>query len=268
MQKFADEFSSAARGCPRGCPRLRLLIELGGFGRRAASALGRMTDGQLALLLERRPLLLAAWPLALVPFPRSRICPITWPPSPSSSTPSSIPSSSSTASSRPTPRSSRGCSWWDRGRDADGLQLFVLVVLALGALATPRFVLSFVGRRRMVVSLFFAWPMVHNWFVSMGMLDFALGVPLATLLLVGLNAQRRRPTVMRAVGWRFSASHLARARLSAAGGADCSRHPRGARRTWKERVSQARTLDRPPASVGRARRRPRCGCTLPSRSGR
>ncbi len=79
-------------------------------------------------------------------------------------------------------------------------KLFVLVVLALGALAYPRFVLSFVGRRRMVVSVFFAWPMVHNWFVSMGMLDFALAVPLATLLLVGLNAQRQRPTVVRGVG--------------------------------------------------------------------
>ncbi|MGH7271019.1 MAG: hypothetical protein ACREJ3_11365, partial [Polyangiaceae bacterium] len=78
-------------------------------------------------------------------------------------------------------------------------RLFVLLVLGVGAIAWPLFVLSFGGRRRMVVSAFFLWPMVHNWFVSMGMLDFALSVPLSALLLVGLNAQRQRPTTGRAV---------------------------------------------------------------------
>src|SRR6185437_319667 len=53
---------------------------------------------------------------------------------------------------------------------------------------------------RMVVASFFAWPMVHNWFVSMGMLDFALSVPLSMLLLVLLNEQRRSPSVPRALG--------------------------------------------------------------------
>ena len=71
--------------------------------------------------------------------------------------------------------------------------------VALGAIALPRFVLSFAGRRRMVVASFFAWPMVQNWFVSMGMLDFAMGIPLATLLLVALNAQRQRTSVARSV---------------------------------------------------------------------
>ena len=79
-------------------------------------------------------------------------------------------------------------------------RLFAVMVLALGAFAYPRFVLSFGGRRRMVVSAFFAWPMVHNWFVSMGMLDFALSVPLATILLVLLNEQRQGPTHLRALG--------------------------------------------------------------------
>ena len=51
----------------------------------------------------------------------------------------------------------------------------------------------------MALSAFFAWPMVHDWFVSTGMLDFALAVPLATLLLVALNAQRARPAVGRGV---------------------------------------------------------------------
>jgi hypothetical protein len=78
-------------------------------------------------------------------------------------------------------------------------RLFVVVVLALGSLALPRFVLAFGGRRRMIVSAFFAWPMVHNWFVSMGMLDFALSFPLATFLLVALEAQWKRPSSRRAL---------------------------------------------------------------------
>jgi hypothetical protein len=60
-------------------------------------------------------------------------------------------------------------------------KLFALIVLALNAIVLPRFVLTLTGsRRRMLVATLFAWPMVHNWFVSMGMLDFALAVPLSS----------------------------------------------------------------------------------------
>ena len=41
---------------------------------------------------------------------------------------------------------------------------------------------SFAGR--MLVASLFAWPMVHNWFVSMGMLDFAIALPLSLALLL------------------------------------------------------------------------------------
>lgn len=77
-------------------------------------------------------------------------------------------------------------------------KLFVLGVLAAGAFALPRFVLCFGGRRRMLVASLAAWPMVHNWFVAMGMLDFALSIPCAMALLVGLDRQRSSPSLGRA----------------------------------------------------------------------
>jgi len=74
-------------------------------------------------------------------------------------------------------------------------RLFALLVLAANALVMPRFVLGITGsRRRMVIASLFAWPLVHNWFVSMGMLDFALAVPLAFGLLLALDKQRKAPS--------------------------------------------------------------------------
>lgn len=68
---------------------------------------------------------------------------------------------------------------------------FALLVLGLTAFALPRFVLAMTDRRRMLVASAFMWPMIHNWFVSMGMLDFALGVPLSLLLLSRLEGVRQ-----------------------------------------------------------------------------
>ena len=73
-------------------------------------------------------------------------------------------------------------------------RLFALLVVAANALVLPRFVLEFTSRRKLWVASLFMWPMVHNWFVSMGMLDFALGVPLSLVMLILLNRQRTRPT--------------------------------------------------------------------------
>jgi hypothetical protein len=75
--------------------------------------------------------------------------------------------------------------------------LFVAIVLAANAFMLPSFVLHFGGRARMVVASLLAAPFVHNWFVSMGMLNFALSVPLAMLLLVALDRQRVAPSVAR-----------------------------------------------------------------------
>jgi hypothetical protein len=79
--------------------------------------------------------------------------------------------------------------------------LFTLLVLAVTAYALPRALLIFVGRQRLLVASLFAWPLVHNWFVSMGMIDFALGFALSLLLLVELQRLREhdRPSGMRIV---------------------------------------------------------------------
>jgi hypothetical protein len=75
-------------------------------------------------------------------------------------------------------------------------RLFALMVLAANAWVFPRFVLALTqSRKRMVIASLFMWPMIHNWFVSMGMLDFALAVPLSLELLLALDRQRRAPTL-------------------------------------------------------------------------
>ena len=77
---------------------------------------------------------------------------------------------------------------------------FVLLTLAANAFVFPRFVLQLTDRRRMLVASVFLVPMIHNWWVSMGMLNFALSVPLALELLVRLDRQRAAPTALRGVG--------------------------------------------------------------------
>lgn len=80
-------------------------------------------------------------------------------------------------------------------------RLFALLVVAANALVLPRTVLELTGSRgRMIVASLLVWPMVHNWFVSMGMLDFALSVPLSLGLLLLLQRHRTRPSLANAVG--------------------------------------------------------------------
>jgi hypothetical protein len=50
----------------------------------------------------------------------------------------------------------------------------------------------------MTTAALFAPPFVHNWFVSMGMLNFALGVALSMMLLVAVDRQRVAPSLRRA----------------------------------------------------------------------
>jgi len=79
-------------------------------------------------------------------------------------------------------------------------KLFALGVLFLNAFTYPRFVLALTGSRgKATVATLFMWPMVHNWWVSMGMLDYALGLPLSLWLLVLANRQLRAPSVQNAL---------------------------------------------------------------------
>lgn len=66
-------------------------------------------------------------------------------------------------------------------------KLFVFGVLAANAFVLPRFVLHFTDRKRMLLATPLLVPMVHNWFVSTGMLPFAASLPVALLLLVALD---------------------------------------------------------------------------------
>ena len=78
-------------------------------------------------------------------------------------------------------------------------KLFVALVLGVGALVYPGTLLFFRGRAAMVSASFLVWPMVHNWFVCMGMLDYALGVPLALLVLIAVERHRAVPSLGRGV---------------------------------------------------------------------
>ncbi|MGB8295192.1 MAG: hypothetical protein WCG85_07170 [Polyangia bacterium] len=74
---------------------------------------------------------------------------------------------------------------------------FTAIVIAANALGLPFFVLHFGGRRRMLVASLLVWPLVHGFFVSMGMLNFAFAFPSALTLLVALDRQRQAPSVLR-----------------------------------------------------------------------
>jgi hypothetical protein len=247
MQKVAPDFTAPPPAVALDSPGAGARPASIGQWQRLVAALGRTTDGQLALLSSAVLFLLAAWPLALVAIPPFQDLPNHLAAITVIQHPEQYPEFVFNGFFK---TNSALFTWLLLVGRVVGTpmasKLFVLVVLALGALAYPRFVLSFVGRRRMVVSLFFAWPMVHNWFVSMGMLDFALGVPLATLLLVGLNAQRQRPTLARAVGlallgvvtWHAHVFPLLVVQMLIAIHVVT-------RRTWKERVLTARTLVAP-----------------------
>src|SRR6185436_5859056 len=75
------------------------------------------------------------------------------------------------------------------------MRSFIALTIAANAYAFPRLLLEVGGRRKMVVGSFFLAPMVHNWFVSMGMLDFALGVALSLVTLTAMQRQQRSPSV-------------------------------------------------------------------------
>jgi hypothetical protein len=172
-----------------------------GARRRLVGSFARWTDGQLALLLSAVLFVLAAWPMLLVEVPPFQDLPNHLAAITVIENPAQYPELVYNGLLK---TNSALFTWLLYVGGVVGTplaaKLFSVLVLGLGALAYPRFVLTFGGRRRMVLSAFFAWPMVHNWFISMGMLDFAFSVPVATLVLVLLHAQRERPTLVRGIG--------------------------------------------------------------------
>jgi hypothetical protein len=79
-------------------------------------------------------------------------------------------------------------------------RLFTGLSIAVTALALPAFFLRFGGRRAMPMSMLFAWPLVHGFFVSMGFLNFVVAFGSSLLLLVLMDQQQENPTWRRGVG--------------------------------------------------------------------
>jgi len=84
-------------------------------------------------------------------------------------------------------------------------KLFVTLTIAAGAWAYPRAVERLAGPGKVWSAALVLWPMVHNWFVAMGMLDYALAVPLALTTLVWLDETRREASLWRSVAAGASA---------------------------------------------------------------
>lgn len=262
MQKVAPDFTLPRSRAARG---ERIAV-------RIAERIARTTDGQLALFVSAVLFVVAAWPLMLVQVPPYQDLPNHLAAVTVIEHPSRYPEFVFNGYFK---TNSVLFTWLLVVGRLVGVKaaarLFAFVVVALGAFAYPRFVLSLAGRRsaagpseakdrpqrrKMIVSAFFAWPMVHNWYVSMGMLDFALGVPLAMLLLVVLNAQRQKPAaglaspraaaiaLLALLTWYAHVFPLLVVHLLVVVHA-------ATRRTWRERIDQARALVVPmlPASA-------------------
>jgi hypothetical protein len=79
-------------------------------------------------------------------------------------------------------------------------RLFTAVVLAANAIALPVFVLRFAGRGGFAAGILLGWPLVHGFFLSMGMLNFAFGFALSLILMVVVERQREQPGWARGIG--------------------------------------------------------------------
>ena len=167
--------------------------------------LAALTDAQLVAVVASALFVLAAWPLLLVPLP------------PFQDLPNHVATAHIIAHPDLYPQfafngffKSNGLltawlgAWTSLAGRADAAALFAAaraftaVVLAVNAVAWPLFVLRFAGRRHVPAAALLVWPLVHGFFLVMGMLNFAFAFGLSLLLLGVLEHQRTRPTLPRA----------------------------------------------------------------------
>ncbi|HEY1960442.1 MAG TPA: hypothetical protein VGH28_32750 [Polyangiaceae bacterium] len=108
-------------------------------------------------------------------------------------------------------------------------KLFVALVVLAHAWVFPRLALELGGRGRVLVATMLAAPLVHNWFVAMGMLDYALGsaLALACVLLAARQlraASASRGVLLGALGILVWYTHIfALALLALLGAIECAR---------------------------------------------
>ena len=79
-------------------------------------------------------------------------------------------------------------------------KLFVALVVLAHAWVLPRLVVEIGGAERLVAATLLSAPLVHNWFVAMGMLDYALASALGLGCLLLVARQIRAPSRARAIG--------------------------------------------------------------------
>ena len=182
-------------------PGVGSLVDLGdaeevGVVGRVRGFIERLPDTQLALLISTVLLALTAWPVALTEVPPFQDLPNHLAAVTVLEHPASYPGFVSNGFLK---TNAALFTWLFFVGKVIGATLaarvFVLLVLGLNAFVLPQTVLAFTrSRKKLIIAAFFVWPMTHNWFVSMGMLDFALGVPLSLLVLLFLERQRRAPS--------------------------------------------------------------------------
>ena len=163
---------------------------------RARASVERLSDRQLALVVSAVLFAVAAWPIALTEVPPYQDLPNHLAAVTVLQNPAMYPEFVSNGFIK---TNAALFTWLFFVGKVVGVRLasrlFALLVLALNAIVLPKLVLQLTGsRKKLIVASFFMWPMVHNWFVSMGMLDFALGVPLSLLVVVFLDRQRQAPS--------------------------------------------------------------------------
>ena len=79
------------------------------------------------------------------------------------------------------------------------IRIFTALVLGALAFGFTRLLVTLRGRGELLVGSLFLAPMIHNFCVCLGLLDFSLGFAVALVLLGLLIEQRRAPTAARAV---------------------------------------------------------------------
>lgn len=159
-------------------------------------ALERLTDTQLAFVVSAVLFVLCAWPIALTEVPPYQDLPNHLAAVVVMENPSRYPEFAFNGFFKTNAALFAWLHLFGKLTTLEmGARLFSLLVLAANAFVLPRFVLALTAsRKRMLVASLFMWPMVHNWFVSTGMLDFALAIPLSLGMLIAVDRQRRTPT--------------------------------------------------------------------------
>jgi hypothetical protein len=166
-----------------------------------ARGLAKLSDGQLALLISAALFVLCAWPLTLTEVPPYQDLPNHLAAVVVMENPARYPEFAFNGFFKTNAALFAWLHLFGKVTTLEtGARLFALLVLGANAYVLPRFVLALTSsRKRMVLASLFMWPMVHNWFVSTGMLDFALALPLSLGMLIAVDRQRRAPTIANGV---------------------------------------------------------------------